>query len=46
MSRNHKVGGGCHEGTNIIGEKAVNSHRTQLNDALIAFQQIAPQNSI
>jgi hypothetical protein len=25
----------CYEGTNITGEKGVNPHRTQLNDALI-----------
>jgi hypothetical protein len=32
------LGGGllyCYEGTNIIGEKVVNHHRMQLNDALI-----------
>jgi hypothetical protein len=28
----------CYEGTNITGKKAVNPHRTQLNDALIASQ--------
>jgi len=29
----------CYEGTNITREKAVKGDRTQLNDALIAFQQ-------
>ncbi len=26
----------CYKGTNITGERAVNPHKTQLNDALIA----------
>jgi hypothetical protein len=28
-----------YEGTNITGEKVVNPHKTQLNDALIAFER-------
>ncbi len=35
MNRSPKVGGGCYEGTNITGEKAVKGDRTQLNDALM-----------
>ncbi len=29
----------CYEGTNITGKKVVNPAKTQLNDALIAFQE-------
>jgi len=28
----------CYKGTNITGEKLVNHPKTQLNDALIAFE--------